>query len=218
MTYLSWAAMFEGSTDRTYFEVLIPRLMEAMTLAHGTRNSTIPLNPVVILPRGASEKVAQVACDQREAFHLVFIHADTGGRNLEAGLARRSCAICNAMTSICDWPAERCIVVAPRKETEAWLLADPQAITSALGYTGLPDTIGLPAHAKAAEALADPKVTLNDAMKQVRGRRAVNIQQIYPAIAQLQSWDALRRSDSFRKFESDLRVALAHIGCVTAEP
>ena len=32
MTYLSWAAMFEGATDRTYFEVLIPRLMEAVTL------------------------------------------------------------------------------------------------------------------------------------------------------------------------------------------
>lgn len=218
MTYACWAAVFEGATDRAYYEVLIPRLMEHLTLTHGIRNSTIPLNAAVIFERSENDLIANEACRNSDAYHLFFIHADTGGRNVAAGINQRSRAVCESMSLICAWPTERCITIAPRKETEAWILADPQAVTSALGYAGKPDDIGLPADALRAERLGDPKDTLSSAMKKVSGRKSVNNERIYPAIAQLQSWDALRRSKSFCRFEKDLRAALAHLGCVTPEP
>jgi hypothetical protein len=34
MNYVTWAVMYEGSTDRAYFDVLIPRAIEWLTLGN----------------------------------------------------------------------------------------------------------------------------------------------------------------------------------------
>jgi hypothetical protein len=122
---------------------------------------------------------------------------------------------CEAMQALCNWPPVRCITIAPRHETEAWALADPQAVTSALGYLGPPDSIGLPSGANQAERLGDPKAVLAAAVTGVRGRRRpYDPKQILPAIAQRQSLATLRRAQSFAAFEIRLVEALADIGCI----
>jgi Domain of unknown function (DUF4276) len=215
MTYVSWAALYEGATDQTYFEQLIPRVMEDIIMLHGTRHSTIPPTPAVRLQRRTVEKVAQEACAARDAFHLVFIHADTGGRNLEANLEERSFGYCEAMHTLCCWRPVRCITISPRHETEAWILADPTAVTAALGYLGPSHSIGLPGNADQAERLGDPKTVLAAAVRQVRGRRRpIDVKQIFPAIAQRQSLASLRQSQSFAAFEAGLLAALADLGCI----
>ena len=215
MTYVSWAALYEGGMDEAYFELLIPRIMEDILRHHGTRNSTIPPAPAVRLHRDTVEKVAREACAARDAFHLVFIHADTGGRAMEVDLSDRSMRYCEAMHAVCRLPLARCVVIAPRHETEAWVLADPNAVTAAFGYTGSVDSLGLPASAADAERLDDPKATLAAAMTRVRGRRRrPDIRQIVPAIAQRQSLDTLRQTRSFATFEASLRIALSDLGCV----
>lgn len=215
MTYLSWAALYEGAIDEAYFEVLIPRVMEDLTLLHGTRNSIVPPAPAITLHRGPVAEVAHEACEAREAFHLVFIHADTGGRALEADLEERSTRYCEAMHAVCNWPLVRCITISPRHETEACMLADPQAVTEALGYLGSPESIGLPPDANRAERLGDPKAVLTAAMANVRGRRRqADIRQIAPAIAQRQSLAKLRRATSFVAFETSVRAALTDLGSI----
>jgi len=215
MTYVSWAALYEGESDAAYFDLLIPRLMEEIVLLKGTIHTTIPPAPVIRLRRGTVDAVAREACAVKEACHLVFIHADTGGRNLDADLAGRSRAYCEEMREVCDWPSRRCITISPRHETEGWILADPLAITAALGFSGSPTSIGLPTTARQAEALPDPKATLEAAVRQVRGRRRpFNVKQIFAAIAQRQSFAQLRLSKSFYEFEGCLTTALADIGCV----
>jgi hypothetical protein len=215
MTYVSWAALYEGATDQAYFELLIPRVMEDLVMRCGIRQSTIPPAPSVTLRRGPAEKVAEQACGAKDGFLLVFIHADTGGRNLESGLPERSAGYCEAMHALCEWPPVRCITILPRHETEAWALADPQAVTDSLGYRGSPAAIGLPADAIEAERVANPKEVLAAAVRHVRGRRrAFDVKQIFPAIAQRQSLDSLRRSRSFASFEASLLAALADVGCV----
>jgi len=52
MTYVSWAALYEGTTDHAYFELLIPRVMEEIIMLRGVRHSTIPPAPAVRLQRG----------------------------------------------------------------------------------------------------------------------------------------------------------------------
>jgi hypothetical protein len=119
------------------------------------------------------------------------------------------------MHALCSWPPVRCIVIAPRHETEAWILADPQAVTAAFGYLGSPDSIGLPLDADQAERLGDPKAVLAAAMVEVRGRhRRLDIRQIVPAIAQRQSFVNLRRAKSFAAFEATLLAALTDLGCI----
>ena len=96
--------------------------------------------------------------------HLCFIHSDMGGRNLELTLEARSVSYCECMERLCGWPPARCIVISPRKETEAWMVTDSLAVTSALGYRDAPGSIGLPATPREAEGLADPKATLAKAI------------------------------------------------------
>jgi hypothetical protein len=215
MTYVSWAAIYEGETDSAYFDILIPRMMEDIVMVRGTGQSNIPTAPAIRLRRGDVKAVAQQACKARDAFHLIFIHADTGGRNLEADLEGRSGAYCEAMQVLCNWPPVRCITISPRHETEAWVLADPQAVTSALGYRGQPASIGLPSSADQAERLGNPKAVLAGAVSKVRGRRrAFDVKQIFPAIAQRQSLANLRQAGSFGAFEASVLAALADLGCI----
>jgi hypothetical protein len=215
MTYISWAALYEGGTDQAYFELLIPRVMEEIIMLRRTGHSTIPPAPAVRLRRRAVEKVAQEACTASEAFHIVFIHADTGGRALEADLDERSIRYCEAMRALCNWPPLRCITISPRHETEAWILADPHAVTAALGYLGPPASIGLPGNANEAGRHGDPKAVLEAAVRQVRGRRrSFDVKQIFPAIAQRQSLARLRQARSFAAFEASLQDALADLGCI----
>ncbi|PKU25815.1 DUF4276 family protein [Telmatospirillum siberiense] len=215
MNYVSWAALYEGATDRAYFEVLLPKIMEEIVLVDGICSSIIPDTPSVLLTRSTINDVAEEAFSARDAFKIVFIHADTGGRLLEGGMEMRSCAYCTAMYLKFKFPLVRCVAISPRHETEAWILADPDAVTSALGYSGSAESLELPITATAAERLVDPKQVLERALKIVRGRhRAVNVQQVFSAIAQRQSVDSLRRAESFRLFEVNLRAALADLGCI----
>lgn len=218
MMYLSWAALYEGPSDEAYFAMVIPLLMEDLVCKHGVKTTTIPQTPAVILGtqgRGVPQVAAEI-CKEREAFDILFIHADTGGRALEAGIAHRSTSYKEAAHALCNFPSSRCVIIAPRHETEAWMLADPNAVSAAMGYMGNHTNIGLPLGAREAERLADPKQVLLTAVGQVRGRRArVNVQQIIPAIAQRQSFDELRKSLSFQEFESELRKALVDLGCIT---
>jgi len=215
MTYLSWAVLHEGDTDAAWLDLLIPRLMDEIVMLHGIRHSTIPAAPALRLRRASVDEVANEACQASDAFYLVFVHADTGGRNQEAGLELRAHAYREAMNALCAWPPVRCITITPRHETEAWILADSEAVTSALGYNGSPDSIGLPASAAQTERPGDPKAVLSGAVDLVRGRRRhIDVKRIFPAIAQRQSFAVLRQTRSFATFERTLLAALADPGCI----
>ena len=215
MTYVAWAALYEGWTDAAYFDVLIPRVMEDIILNCGVRHSDIAEFPTVRLKRDRVDAVATEACGRREGFHLVFFHADIGGRGQEDNQQIHASSFCRAMHQLCNWPPERCIPVLPRRETEAWVLADPIAVTMALGYRGSPESVGLPANAAESERVQDPKSILGAAIAQVRGRRrSVDADQILPAIALRQCLRRLRDAPSFVQFEGHLKAALADLGCI----
>lgn len=217
MRYVSWAAFYEGGSDALYLDVLLPRIIRDMAAREGSDLVEVPDVPAVRLGTTSRsvEKVAEEACAFRQAYEIIFIHADTGGRGLQRGLANRADAYCTALLAQCDWPRDRCITVTPRHETEAWLLADGFAVTRALGYTGRPAEIGLPDDARAAERLADPKQVLAAAVEAVAGRRRRQSSgNIVPAIAQRQDLELLRQSNSFVQFEARLRSCLRAVGCI----
>lgn len=211
MRYLSWAAFYEGGTDALYFDVLLPRVIRDLITNHGTDLVDVPDNPAVKfgIPNRSIQAVTGEICTFKEAFDVLFIHADTGGRGLERGLSQRADAYCSAIHEECGWDTAGCVTVTPRHETEAWLLADSAAVTGALGYGGTPDQVGLPVDARAAERLADPKAVLNNAIEAITGRRRrQTMENLFPAIGQRQSLTALRRSATFSAFEDRLRSCL----------
>ena len=211
MRYISWAAFYEGPSDALYLDVLLPRIVRDLIAAEGTTLADVPDAPAVKLGRNGREvaKVAHELCGFKEALDLVFIHADTGGRGLQRHLASRSDSYCAKAWRFCEWPLDRCVTITPRHETEAWLLADGEAITKALGFKGKPASVGLPLNASAAEQLPDPKDVLGAAVAMIAGRRrGQRIETLFPAIAQRQRMASLRESQSFVDFESRLRHCL----------
>lgn len=211
MKYVSWAAFYEGETDALYLDVLLPRILRDLIAKEGLELVDVPEVPAVRLGQfGRSvENVACEACTFKDAFHLVFIHADTGGRGLERNLSSRSQAYCECMQRLCNWPVDQCITITPRHETEAWLLADPVAVTAAFGYNGSPSEVGIPVNARAAERLPDPKATLKEVSERISGRRRKQaIENTFPAIGQRQDLNILRSSKSFNDFEGRLRMCL----------
>jgi hypothetical protein len=217
MRYVSWAAFYEGTSDALYLDVLLPRVIRDLIAREGICPVEIPDVPAIKLGSSGRtvDKIAQEACSFRQAVDVIFIHGDTGGRSLEGRLADRTDAYCAKMMAVCDWPRDRCITITPRHETEAWLLADGEAVTKALGYNGAPEEVGLPVDAVAAERLRDPKLVLTAAIEKVAGhRRAQKIDNLFPAVAQRQRLELLRRSDSFAAFEARLRGCLRSLGCV----
>lgn len=217
MRYVSWATFYEGSSDALYLDVLLPRVIRDLVAREGDQLVEIPDVPAIRLgQRGRSvERVTEEAYEFRKAFDIVFVHADSGGRNLEQGIVDRADAYCEAFMERCVWTQERCITITPRHETEAWLLADGQAVTAALGYRGDPAEVGLPADARAAERLANPKLVLSAAVNQISGRwRGRRVENLFPAIANGQKLELLRGSGSFINFEERLRGCLRAHGCV----
>lgn len=213
--YLSLALFAEGTSDHDYLEPILVRSIEDIAARESRR--TIDLSQTVIrLSAGARDvdRVSAEICKGMEnppPFHIVFIHADTGGRAVERTLAQRSAAFCEAAQHACGWPCDRCVIVAPRHETEAWVIADPDAVAATLGVTR-PERLRLPADARAAERLADPKARLEQALSLVsRGRRR-RVEDLYPSIAQRQDLAKLRVSESFAAFEQGLRTALRSYG------
>lgn len=211
MRYIGWAAFYEGGTDALYLDVILPRILRDLIASEGTELVEVPDVPTVRLGyHGRSvQAVAAEACLFREAFDIVFVHADTGGRGLEQNLASRSQAYCETMNEICNWPTAQCVTITPRHETEAWLLSDADAVTSAFGYNGAPAEVGLPLGARAAERLVDPKATLREASERISGRRRRQaIENSFAAIGQRQDLNTLRASKSFADFEDRLRYCL----------
>ena len=212
--YLAYALFCEGPSDYSYFEVLLPRVIESIVLKVGRVTVDVPERPALRLGRRgrAVDEVAAEACDRREAFHIVFVHADTGGRGQLAKLGRRSRAYCEKMHELCGLHPERCVLLRPASMTESWALADPQAVLGTLGYRGTPSELGLPADAEQAENHPTPKTCLDSALRTVRGTRRSRGDSLLPGIAQRQSIDALKGSISFQEFEGSLQRALLDLG------
>ena len=140
-----------------------------------------------------------------------------GGRSQATRLNSRSTVYCEEMSEMCGFPHSRCVTLTPRHTMEAWALADPEAVLRALGYTGSATDIGLPRDGREAEGIADPKATLDLAVRRVTNNRRRRGHSLLPAIAQHQRIDALRQAPSFRDSELRLQAALRTLGTLRTE-
>lgn len=215
--YIAWSALYEGFSDREYFNVLIPKVIDEMARQHGRRPLTVPALPAVVFGQNGRsiDSVALEICREKEAFHLFFVHADTGGRAQETEIHFKREAYIDKAVDLCGFHSDCCVLLSPRHETEAWVLADRSAVCRAFGLSHNPPGSSLPLDAAAAERLVDPKACLADFTRLVLGRRRdPHTVQTMPLIAQYQSIDTLRASISFRRFEESLRIALTNFGAI----
>lgn len=216
MTYVSWTLFAEGSSDREYYEVLIPRLINDISIRYGVRKITVPESPSIRLGVSSRtiEHVAAEICRSKDAFEILFIHSDTGGAGLQRTLENRTLSYREMANDLCDFCRNRCVFITPKHETEAWTICDQNALLEATGMNQVPPYVQLPQNGRDAERDRDPKNTIQRFFRSTRSRKtssSVNIP--YAAIAQRQSLDALRTARTFVDFENSLYEAMSTLGC-----
>lgn len=216
MNVLSWTLYTEGETDRDYLGTLLPRIIEHVAFASERGPAAmVPEQPAAIFGRKerAFDQAAKEICTAREAFVLLFVHGDSGGRGQQTTLDRRTAGLCRMAHDACGFSLERCIVVAPRQATEAWCLADPDALRSALQLRHNHEFPELSAAPRGLEQMTDPKATAQSILANLlRGRRRRPPRFPYTVVAQQQRLEVLRTLPAVEDLYQSVRRALATIG------
>ncbi|MEQ4302501.1 hypothetical protein ABNF97_14080 [Plantactinospora sp. B6F1] len=142
---------------------------------------------------------------QRNAasFSIIFFHHDQG-----ASADRVEEEWLRPLRQIWGDRPEHLVAVVPVRETEAWLLADGDGLRRALGVRWTDTAMGLPAHPKDVERIADPKRVLNEVLARVRR----SIGDHYGQLGELVSLDRLSTVPAYRRWWTDTRDTLTRIG------
>lgn len=205
MRYLTSALVSEGPTDDQFLPRLLGRALTELCLTEFDESVEVAdVQP--LRDRKGPSSIADVIklVDRNPAsFLLVFFHHDQG--------ANADRAWAEWLTPLREqWGdrAERLVTVVPVRETEAWLLADGEALRRALGVRWPDAEMGLPTRARDVENVADPKKVLNEVLHRV----SRSIDDHYGQLGELVSLARLQGVPAYRQWWNDTRDALTALG------
>lgn len=202
-----WA---EGPSDGPFLRPVLRRALNEITL-QSKRNVEIADEFITLpdlgphLPR--HERIGKAVAPLAGKISVLFIHTDGQGNPVAA----RARLVQPAIEHIATMPRPpRCVAVVPRQETEAWMLADPAALASALGINRnkLP---AIPALSEI-ERTADPKRSLAAARGAIRRRRMPDLD--LRQIGETVDLSLLRRLPAFKSLQVELLAAVRGLGLI----
>ncbi|WAJ36517.1 DUF4276 family protein [Pseudomonas sp. GOM7] len=217
MRYLGLALFAEGPTDYYFLRPLLQRLCEDICAHDATYavevSEVLGLdNPVTEdrLPR--EERIAQSAKMARGAWNVLFIHAD-GASDPQKFRRQQVQPGLDLVRRTMDGEVAG-VGVVPIRETEAWVIADGNALRCAFGTELSDQDLGLPA-LRGAEGVADPKAALKGAFTATNPPSRRLRQGVSPylnTLGEQVSLEVLRNLPSFQALEEELRLALRELG------
>lgn len=216
MRYLSAALYAEGSTDVRFLKPLLLRVCAAFAAESPEQVETsdvVDLDDLPIhrhLPR--EQRILEAARRAQGAWIVLFIHADADSSARRAMQERVDPA--RALLAAEFGRRGQAVAVVPVRTTEAWTLADTDALRMAFGTTMTNEDLGLAdVVTRGADHVTDPKATLAIAFERSRGRRRSGTVGPYLGrIADAISLERLRHLDAYRQMEEELRLALRALG------
>ena len=221
MRYLGLALFAEGSTDYRLLGRILYRTVENLCVFHADEVVEIgdvrELDaPKVYQDGSRAARILEAARQDIGAFHILFIHADANG---DAGRARQE-RVEPAVRLIRQEEGltnTHCVAVVPVRETEAWALADGDALRGAFGTNLDDEGLGVPTRPQEVERLPVPGQVLDHALREVAGRsrrRRYRVTTYLNAIGERVDLTRLRAVPAYRRFEGDLRAALRQLGYI----
>ncbi|MGW0436257.1 DUF4276 family protein [Micromonospora sp. NPDC003197] len=205
MRYLTSALVSEGVTDDQFLPRLLGRALTELCLSEFDESVDVADVQPLRDRRGPSPVRDIVQLIERNAgsFSVVFFHHDQG-----ANPDRVANEWLQPLRERWGDRAEQLVAVVPIRETEAWLLADGDALRRALGVRWSDAEMGLPAHPKEVERIADPKRVLNAVMRRVRR----STEDHYAQLGELVSLERLSLVPAYAQWWNDSAVALSKLG------
>ncbi|MCX6030662.1 MAG: DUF4276 family protein [Chloroflexi bacterium] len=216
MTTLVLALYAEGHADERFLPVVIQRAVEQILQQRG-RTVVDVMEPITVnhtIDRQFATRPERIleAARRSAGYHALVVHADadypTSARALNErfgpGLERVSQARYNRQ-AVCD----HLLPIIPVQMTEAWMLADPEALRTVVGTATQALELGLPAHAHEVESDPYPKQTLEQAIRKAlasrpKRRRRIDLNTVYEPLARQISLERLAAVPSYRQFVADM--------------
>lgn len=218
MHYLGLALYAEGATDYYFLRPLLLRLCADICAQEVTdwvefSEEVIALNhPQALKDTPREQRIVAASKQALGAWRIVFVHTDGAGDPARARQQLAQPAI-DLLQRECS-EAGVGVAVIPVRETEAWAIADGDAVREVFGTTLTDVQLGLPRTAAAVESILDPKVVLNaalDATNPSPRTRRRGASPMLNALGESVSLQRLRQLSGFQVLEAELRQALRHL-------
>lgn len=217
MRYLGLALYAEGPTDYYFLKPLLRRVCEELCARRSIER--LEIGDVLALDdpderrdESREERIAAAAADAQGAWHILFIHADGAGQpdrvreeQIEPAIRRLKAELGAGYGSI---------AVIPIRETEAWLLADGNALRQAFGTSLSNSGLGIPASPRDVERIAEPKQVLDAACvmaTQRRRGRQRKASAYFELLGECTSLTELLKVPAFKKMHDELIDTLQHL-------
>jgi hypothetical protein len=212
VSVLVLALFAEGATDNRFLPVVIQRSTQKLIATRG-RDTTDVLEPLIVSVsteiRGGDERILDAA-RQTEGYHALIIHADADHPTRDRALTER---FQPGLLLVQEEDINHHLVpLIPIRMTEAWVLADPEALLKVIGTRMTINDLGLPSHPHQIESDPDPKQTLNGVIQRAtaqRGRRRkLEAADIFAPMARTISLERLQGVPAYQQFVDDITQAL----------
>jgi hypothetical protein len=220
MESIAVALYAEGSTDQLFLPDLIRRTVKQSLSQSGQPYIDVkPVDPIGFSKTGMKQdecilQAARYAAD----YNILIVHADADHRTADRALKERFhpgyILVQQTKEGVC-----RCILpIVPVQMTEAWMLADPEALRAALGTSKKAQDPGLPAKAKLVETDSDPKQTLKMLISRANTHRPrhrhIELHSLYAILGRTIDLSRLRNVPAYQRFGHDLVDAFKAIGLI----
>lgn len=214
MHLLQPALYAEGRNDYDLLQPLLSRLCNELC-AGG--DSAVDVAPMLALDdlrdpqplRLRADRIVRSAVAARASWNLLFIHSDADGDRELARRERIQPAIAGLVGCLSD--ALAIVAVVPVRSTDAWALADGDALREAFGVTLGDQDLGLPSRPQDVERILDPKSALHEtflATRPTRKRARRGAAPYLGSIGEALSLKRLRQVPGFAVLYDDVLTAL----------
>ena len=222
MTALVLALYAEGRTDERFLPIIIQRTAEDILLRRGRRTIDV-LEPTPIngdIDHQVERRKDRIVEAARRAlgFHVLIVHADADHPTPERALNERIMPGILAAARK-DNTCRLLVPLVPVRMTEAWMLADPQALSQVIGTNLTAQDLGLPERPHQVESEPQPRQRLREATCRARAqyprrRRRLDLGELYEPLARQIRLERLRGVPAYQRFVTDLTKALHELGFI----
>jgi len=221
MTTLTIAFSPEGPTDVRFLSQIIQRTAIHLLAPDKVQQEVDVLLPIP-LPRAKSSGDAKILTLGRQAygFHCLVIHADADDATASRALAERYEPGLMLLQAEADLLCPQLVPLIPIHMTEAWMLADPEALLRILGTPLTASQLSL-LNATGAERKADPKAFLEEVLNAAqthlkRKNYRLELADLYALLSDSIALERLALLASYQQFQHDLAAALVALRLLRA--
>lgn len=219
MMTLVMALYAEGRSDERFLPTVIQRTTQNLLDQKGSDN-IYALEPFVLDDSTLKQRPTQSerileAARTTNGYHMLIIHADADAPTAERALRERVQPGVEQVQQAFEAQEAVCaniVPIIPVRMTEAWMLADPQALQAVIDTNTDIADFQLPERVHQVESLTHPKQTLQQVVHRVmagrRRRRKFEMATVYEPLARHIRLERLQGIPAYQQFVQHLQYTL----------